>query len=186
MQAAPSTSSSPGDTVGNRPPATPIGGEPTGGAPVPKVGGPGGGAGPTRPTPPKPPRCHTADLAVEVGQSDSGMSHTGLNLALVNRSTHRCRIYGYGGIQLLDGAGAALPTQQVRSSPTPQLITLRPGDRAYSALVWISNPEALPCSGSAFLLVTPPDETQSIRVPFSHTVCRNGQIQQGAYRTTPI
>jgi hypothetical protein len=87
---------------------------------------------------------------------------------------------------LLDAAGGALPTQQLRSSPPPQLITLRPGGRAYSALVWIFSPEAPPCSGSSFLLVTPPDETQSIRVSFSHAVCRNGQIQQGAYHTTPL
>jgi Protein of unknown function (DUF4232) len=133
-----------------------------------------------------PSRCHTADLAVEVGQADSATGHTGLNLALVNRSTHPCRIYGYGGIQLLDAAGAAQPTQQVRGWPGPQLITLRPGDRAYSALTWVFNPEAAPCSDSAFLLVTPPDETESIRVAFSHTVCRNGRIQQGAYQTAPL
>ena len=98
---APSKSSSPGDPVGNRPPAPPA--------------------------PPKPSRCHTADLAVEVGQSDSGTGRTGLNLALVNRSTHPCQIYGYGGIQLLDAAGAAVPTRQVRGGPAPQPIMLRPG-----------------------------------------------------------
>jgi len=183
-------SSSSGDTVGNRPSAPPAGGKTTNGAPVPKVGGPGG-TGPTlpsptlRPTPPQLPRCHTADLAVEVGQSDSGMGHTGLNLALVNRSTHRCRIYGYGGIQLLDAAGAALPTRQLRHGPAPQLITLRPGGRAYSVLTWIFSTEAPPCSSSTFLLVTPPDETKPIRVAFSATVCGNGQIAQGAYQTKP-
>jgi hypothetical protein len=67
-------------------------------------------SGKDRTGPPRPatPRCHTADLALEVGQADSGTGHTGLNLALVNRSAHRCRIYGYGGLQLLDAAGAAL------------------------------------------------------------------------------
>ena len=123
---------------------------------------------------------------MEVGQSDSGTGHTGLNLALVNRSTHPCRIYGYGGVQLLDAAGAALPTQQVRGRPAPQPIMLRPGGRAYSSLIWVFSPEAPPCSGSAFLLVTPPDETKSIRVAFSHTVCGNGRIQQGAYQTAPV
>jgi len=156
VQGAPSPSSSTGDAVGNRPPPTELS------------------------------RCHTADLAVEVGQSDSGMGHTGLNLALVNRSTHVCRVFGHGGVQLLNAAGAALPTQQVRGGPAPQLIMLRPGDRAYSSLTWVFSPEAPPCAGSAFLLVTPPDETESIRVAFSHTVCGNGRIQQGAYQTTPL
>lgn len=141
---------------------------------------------PRRPTPPAMPRCHTADLAVEVGQSDSATSHTGLNLALVNRSTHRCRIFGYGGIQLLDAAGAALPTYQGRRHPAPTLLTLRPGDLAYSWLFWISNTDAVPCSEASFLLVTPPDETQPIRAPFTHTICGNGVVSQGAYQSNPI
>jgi Domain of unknown function (DUF4232) len=156
----------------DRPPASPVGRTPVTRTP--------------RPDPWKPRRCHTDDLAVKVGQSDSATGHTGLNLALVNRSTHPCRIYGYGGVQLLDAAGAALPTQQLRGWPTPQLITLRPGQRAHSLLTWVSSPDAPPCSGSTFLLVTPPDETEPIRVAFSHTVCGNGRLSQGAYQTTPI
>jgi hypothetical protein len=35
-------------------------------------------------------------------------------------------------------------------------------------------------------LVTPPDETESIRVAFSHPVCGNGRIQQSAYQTAPV
>jgi Domain of unknown function (DUF4232) len=143
------------------------------------------GKAPPQPIPPALPRCHTADLALEVGQSDSATSHTGLNLALVNRSTHRCRIYGYGGIQLLDAAGAALPTHQDRGHPTPTLLTLRPGDRAYSALLWISNTDAVPCFAASALQVIPPDETEPIRAPFTHTVCGNGVVGQGAYRSDP-
>jgi hypothetical protein len=112
------------------------------------------------------------------------MSHTGLNLALVNRSTHRCRIFGYGGIQMLDAAGAALPTHQDRGHGAT-LLTLGPGDRAYSSLFWISNTDAVPCFSPTFLLVTPPDETRSLRAPFTHTVCGNGVVSQGAYQLDP-
>jgi hypothetical protein len=185
VQGEPPPSSSPGHAIGNRLPAPAVGGRPTSRPAVPKVGGTGG-TRPTRPAPPGPSRCHTADLAVEVGQSDSGMGHTGLNLALVNRSTHPCRIYGYGGMQLLNAAGGPLPTRQVRDGSAPQLVMLLPGGRAYSSLLWVSSPEAPSCSGSAFLLVTPPDETESIRVAFTHTVCENGRIQQGPYQTTPV
>ena len=131
------------------------------------------------------PRCHTVDLALEVGQADSGMGHTGLNIALVNRSAHRCRIYGYGGVQLLDAAGAALHTVQERGGPRPELVTLRPGQRAYSALTWIHSPEAPPCSNAAFLQVIPPDETEPIRGAFTHAVCGNGVLSQLAYRPDP-
>jgi Domain of unknown function (DUF4232) len=134
---------------------------------------------------PATPRCHTADLGLEVGQADSGMGHTGLNLALVNRSAHRCRIYGYGGVQLLDAAGAAQHTLQERGGPPPGLVTLRPGDRAYSALTWIHSPEAPPCSNAAFLQVIPPDETQPIRARFPYAVCGNGVLSQRAYQPDP-
>jgi hypothetical protein len=117
--------------------------------------------------------------------ADSGMGHTGLNLALVNRSTHRCRIYGYGGVQLLDAAGAAAHTLQERSGPPPALVTLRPGDRAYSALTWIHSPEAPPCSNAAFLQVIPPDETEPIRARFGYAVCGNGVLSQRAYQPDP-
>jgi Protein of unknown function (DUF4232) len=137
-------------------------------------------------TPPTPPRCHTADLALEVGQADSGAGHTGLNLALVNTSTHRCRIYGYGGVQLLDAAGAALPTHQARVGPAPELMTLRPGQRAYSSVTWLHTPEAPPCSNASFLQIIPPDETAPIRTPFNHTVCGNDVLSQGAYQGTPV
>ncbi|HEY6744817.1 MAG TPA: DUF4232 domain-containing protein [Mycobacteriales bacterium] len=139
----------------------------------------------TEPPRPATPRCHTADLALEVGQADSGMGHTGLNLALVNQSAHRCRIYGYGGVQLLDAAGAAQHTRQERGGPRPELVTLQPGDRAYSALTWIHSPEAPPCSNAAFLQVIPPDETEPIRAPFTYAVCGNGVLSQRAYQHDP-
>jgi hypothetical protein len=134
---------------------------------------------------PATPRCHTADLALDVGQADSGTGHTGLNLALVNRSAHRCRIYGYGGVQLLDATGAAVHTLQERSGPGPELVTLRPGDRAYSALTWIHSPEAPPCANAAFLQVIPPDETEPIRAGFTYAVCGNGVLSQHAYQPDP-
>jgi hypothetical protein len=144
-------------------------------------------SGKKRTEPPRPatPRCHTADLALEVGQADSGMGHTGLNLALVNRSARRCRIYGYGGVQLLDAAGAALHTLQERGGSRPELVTLQPGDRAYSALTWIHSPEAPPCSNAAFLQVIPPDETEPTRARFTYTVCGNGVLSQRAYQPDP-
>jgi|GEM_PF-1517869 len=146
---------------------------------------PTGGTDQTGPPRPVTPRCHTADLALEVGQDDSGMGHTGLNLALVNRSAHRCRIYGYGGVQLLDATGAALPTRQERSGQRPELVTLRPGGRAYSALYWIFSPEAPPCSNATFLQVIPPDETEPIRARFAYSVCGNGALSQRPYQPNP-
>jgi len=115
------------------------------------------------------------------------MGHTGLNIALTNRSTRSCRLYGYGGVQLLDAAGHWLPTEQLRkSSPAPRLIMLAPGSSAYSGLYWAFTPEAAPCVQSTFLLVTPPDETEPIRVAFAQQVCAHGSIEQTSYQPAPI
>jgi len=114
------------------------------------------------------------------------MGHTGLNLALTNRSARACRLYGYGGLQLLDAAGRWLPTEQGRvSQPATRLITLAPGASAYSGLYWAVSPEAPPCEQSAFLLVTPPDETESIRTAFTQNVCLHGHIAQYSYQSAP-
>jgi len=152
--------------------------------------------GPTAPTsttpapttPAGPQRCHTADLAASLGRADSGMGHTGVTLVLTNRSTRPCRLYGYGGLQLLDAAGSPLPTHQVRvRQPGPRLVRLAPGASAYSDLYWVSMPMDAPCAQAAVLLVTPPDETEPIRTAALGSVCEQGRIQQTAYTagTTP-
>jgi Protein of unknown function (DUF4232) len=155
-------------------------------APSTTTGGPPATA-PTRSVQAGPARCHTADLGVSLGQQDSATGHTGLNIALTNRSPRPCRLYGYGGVQLLDAAGHWLPTQQLRApQPAPRLITLAPGASAYSGLYWAINPDAGPCVRSTFLLVTPPDETESIRTAFAQRVCSQGRIQQTSYQPAPI
>jgi hypothetical protein len=88
---------------------------------------------------------------------------------------------------LLDAGGSRLPTEQVRvPQPAPRLITLRPGASAYSGLYWAFSPEAAPCEQSAFLLVTPPDETESLRTDFRQRVCYQGRIEQHSYQPAPI
>ena len=105
-----------------------------------------------------------------------------MTLVLTNRSTRPCRLYGYGGLQLLDAAGSPLPTRQIRvPQPRPQLIRLAPGVSALSTLYWVSLPMDKPCVHAAALLVTPPDETGPIRTGVLGPVCEQGRIQQTAY-----
>jgi Domain of unknown function (DUF4232) len=174
-------SAAPGTTAGV--PASPVAGPaPAGGPGDPgHAGGPGGpGSGAASGQP----RCHTAVLRASFGRPDAATGHLGVELVLTNQSSRTCRVYGYGGIQLLDAAGAALPTRQVRiSSPTPRLVQLVPGTSVHSGLLWPATPEAGGCEQPAFLLVTPPDETASIRVRFPFgAVCERGRIQQTPYQ----
>lgn len=166
--APPATTESPPETATNAP-------APTGTA--------------TRPVQATPGRCHTADLAGRLRGLDSGAGNRYAVIVLTNRSTRTCRIYGYGGIGLLDANRRPVPTRQVRDpAALPRLITLRPGASAYSRLHWGAVPatgdnQTGPCQPQArYLLVTPPDETRSITVgwPFD-LVCQRGRVDQTAY-----
>jgi hypothetical protein len=67
------------------------------------------------------------------------------------------------------------------------LVSLAPGASAQSDLYWVSMPMHEPCAQATVLLVTPPDETESIRTATLGSVCQQGRIQQTAYTagTTP-
>jgi hypothetical protein len=140
----------------------------------------------TRPAGPG--RCHTADLTARLRDLDSAAGSRYEALALTNRSTRTCGVYGYGGVQLLDAARRPLPTHQVRDRlAPPHLVLLRPGASAYSRLHWSVVPadtESVtgPCEPTpTYLLITPPDETQPITVAWSAEVCSHGRIAQTAY-----
>jgi hypothetical protein len=169
------------------------------GAPVPaptSTKPPTGAPAPVPPTTPTgPDRCHTADLAARLRDLDSAPGSRYSAVVLTNRSSSSCRVYGYGGVQLLDAARHPLPTHQVRDrTRPPRLVLLRPGASASSLLHWgaISDEtesQTAQCQPTpAYLLVTPPDETQPITVAWtSSEVCSHGRILQGAYAagTTP-
>jgi hypothetical protein len=140
-------------------------------------------------TPAGPDRCHTADLTAGLHHLDPGAGQRYEVLVLTNRSTSTCRVYGYGGIQLLDATRRPLPTHQLRSPyARPRLVTLRPGASAYTVLHWTVAPDKTeattwPCEPTpSYLLVTPPDETQPITIAWSaDSVCQHGSIGQPAY-----
>jgi hypothetical protein len=144
-------------------------------------------------TPAGPGRCHTADLSARLRSLDPAAGSRYEVVVLTNRSTTTCRVYGYGGVQLLDAARRPLPTDQVREPSTPpRLVILRPGTSAYSRLHWSVVPtdtesQTGPCEpASTYLLITPPDETQPITVAWSQSVCSHGRIGQGAYRSSSV
>jgi Protein of unknown function (DUF4232) len=152
-------------------------------------------APPTKPTGPD--RCRTADLAAGLRNLDPGAGQRYATVVLTNRTSSTCRVYGYGGVQLLDAARHPLPTHQIRDrGTTPRAVLLRPGGSVSSLLHWSPVPDGTenqtgPCQPTpAYLLVTPPDETQPITLPWSSSepACSHGRIGQTAYvaGTTPI
>ena len=69
---------------------------------------------PVPPTTPRTDRCHTADLSAHLTTLDSSAGSRYAAVVLKNRSASTCRVFGYGGVQLLDAAHRPLPTHQIR------------------------------------------------------------------------
>lgn len=131
------------------------------------------------------PRCHTAGLSAALTQIEGAAGSVYAKIELTNTTGRACRMYGYGGVGLV---GA--PSRQQRDpSAAPELLSLPAGGHAYSQVRWSDVPQ----NGDAqrgqcqptpsALLVTPPDETTSLRVTWhGSSACNRGAILQGAYR----
>lgn len=134
-------------------------------------------------------RCHTSMLSGEVRPGSPGAGQRYADLVLTNTSGQTCDLYGYGGLQLVDTAGAPLPTDLSRvANPGPMMITLSPGESASKTLHWTAFPSAgepadRPCQPEPNgARVIPPDETDPLSVDWSlGPVCGFGSIEGSAY-----
>jgi hypothetical protein len=134
-------------------------------------------------------RCHTAALTAGLSTPEAGAGQRYSTLTLTNSSGTACTVHGYGGLGLVDGAGAPLPTSQVRvPDPAPRTLVVRPGAGVTATLHWAVVPGPGDSStGScqpvpAALEVIPPDETTPLRVAWpGGPVCGAGTLAQTAY-----
>jgi hypothetical protein len=122
-------------------------------------------------------RCHTAGLSIQVDGSDRGAGQFYQTFTFVNNLNVPCTFFGYVGEQLLDAGFNPLPTDPHRSE-SPATITVPPGGTTNFTLHW--SPLEMPpatCSNASEIAITPPDEFDSIIVPYSAQVCQNGYIE---------
>ena len=134
-------------------------------------------------------RCHTGELTGSLVPGSPGAGQRYATLVLENTGGRTCTVHGYGGIGLVDSAGAPLPTHQVRvPSPAPTTVRLAPHESVRSQLHWsvvagTGDSTSGPCQPTpAALQVIPPDETDHLSVPWGQgPVCEGGTIQQQAY-----
>ncbi|MGC9665561.1 DUF4232 domain-containing protein [Planosporangium sp. 12N6] len=167
--AAPGSSTppvSPPVTASAQPPAVvPASGQPS--------GGPGGGSS----------TCTLDHLNVTLVHSGAAAGHYGFVLVFRHDQTPTCRLQGYPGVAALDAQGAQVA--QARRTPSgylggladpngqPPVVDLAPGGVA-SALVEGTNVPpggATSCPLYQGVLVTPPDETHSVRLDVEANGC---------------
>ncbi|MGY6026691.1 DUF4232 domain-containing protein [Streptomyces spinosirectus] len=110
-------------------------------------------------------RCHTSELKATVGRNNPGAGQENFPIVLTNTSSRTCTVRGYPGAAFVDGSGRQMGPDPQRSSGTPATVSLAPGRSAWAGLSF-SNPEVSGAHAAtpASLLVTPPDERDSLTV----------------------
>lgn len=125
-------------------------------------------------------RCRTSELRASVGRNDPGAGQENHPLLLTNTSSRTCTLHGYPGAAFVDAAGQQLGPDPRRQHETPARIRLAPGGSAWAGLSY-ANPEISGARSAtpAALLVTPPDEREPLRVPWTA-----GEVPVGGNEST--
>ncbi|MET9777255.1 DUF4232 domain-containing protein [Streptomyces sp. NPDC006367] len=110
-------------------------------------------------------RCRAFELRASVGRVDPGAGQRNFPVVLTNTSARTCTLYGFPGAAFVDASGEQLGPDPERAPASPRKVTLEPGGSAWAGLSF-SSPQI---SGArtatpAALLVTPPDERESLTV----------------------
>jgi hypothetical protein len=134
-------------------------------------------------------KCTAKDLKGSVAPLDAAAGNRYAELVVTNKSGRMCTMYGYGGLQFIDGDGKATPTQLSRQpDPGPAVVTLPPGGSAAKKLHWGVVPsgnesQTGPCEPpSAGVRIIPPDDTQAFIVTYEFgSVCARGHVDGSAY-----
>ncbi|GAA3153592.1 DUF4232 domain-containing protein [Streptomyces rameus] len=109
-------------------------------------------------------RCHTSELSASVGRNDPGAGQENFPVVLTNKSGRTCTLRGYPGAAFVNGSGGQLGADPRREPGSPETVTLRPGQSAWTGLTF-SNPAVSGAKQAtpAALLVTPPDERDPLK-----------------------
>lgn len=147
-------------TTSGPPTQTPAAGEPPGSGATesPTAAGAGAAGG----------RCHTSELRASLGTDDPGAGQENFPLVLTNTSSRTCTVTGYPGAAFTDASGRQLGPDPARTPGGAQPVTLAPGRSAWSGLSF-TNPAVSGTKSAkpAWLLITPPNERDSLRVAWT-------------------
>jgi hypothetical protein len=134
-------------------------------------------------------KCTASMLSGTIEPGDPGAGNRYATLIITNTAAEPCTLWGYGGLELVDATGKALPTNVTRQGdPAPALVDLGPGEMAAKDLHWTvvptgNEPVDGPCQPEAAgARVIPPDGTEPFEVTYAFgSVCGGGQIDGSAY-----
>ncbi|MFF4692513.1 DUF4232 domain-containing protein [Streptomyces sp. NPDC001307] len=113
-------------------------------------------------------RCHTSELRASLGGDEPGAGQENFPVVLTNTSSRSCTVDGYPGAAFTDATGRQLGPDPARTPGRATPVTLAPGQSAWSGLSF-TNPGVSGAEPAkpAWLLVTPPDERDSLRIAWT-------------------
>ena len=110
--------------------------------------------------------CSSSQLTLSYAGTEGATGHLELHVAVRNSSQTACRLRGYPGARLLDGAGRALPLRVGRrdgffpdTEAHPRAVALKPGASAHFGISLVTNNEykgARVCHTAAAAMLSAP------------------------------
>jgi hypothetical protein len=126
--------------------------------------------------------CGTLDLSANVGSTEGAAGTAYSTIDLTNIGGTSCTLYGYPGVSLADSSAAQIGAAATRSSTQlASTVTLASGSKANFVLgvADAGNYSSGTCQpkSSAYLKIFPPNQTQSLEIPFKTTGCAASSVK---------
>lgn len=131
------------------------------------------------------PECRSGGLTVTMGVADSSSGHRGQTIVFRNNGSSACFLRGYPGVAAL-GADGKQVAQAERTSAgyegglragKPPKVRLAAGAAASARVEALAaRDDGGSCTPYAGLLVTPPDETHSVKLAWDTDACTSLEV----------
>ena len=124
--------------------------------------------------------CTNGSLTVSHSSSQGAAGHSSFVVLFKNTSASTCTIYGYPGLDALNGSGHVLAhatrtlNGAMGGAHAVRTITVRPGHYASATSEWLNfNPvTAGACTFSKYVKTTPANTTRTVQLTVSVSACR--------------
>jgi len=116
--------------------------------------------------------CQTKQLYLVEERGGAAAGHLGARFSFTNHSKATCTLQGYPSLQQLDVQHKSLNEPIIQTTwayvyhtPSPLLVSLHVGEKAYFVIEWTDVCSAISAS---FLLITPPGNQSAILIDIRH------------------
>ena len=125
--------------------------------------------------------CSTTGLSASAGTSEGAAGTVYDTIVLSNIGGSSCTLYGYPGVSLTDSSASQIGAPARKSTTeSASTVTLAAGGKANFVLgvAEAGNYSSGTCQpkSSSYLKIYPPNQTQSLSIPFKTTGCASSSV----------